>query len=207
MAYSDFTMMSLARKFGVTANPGVLFENLTPLPMPAWTGQQLEFGMNQNLMTEKSRGEFIIVPMLYAAQLVSPFPLTIYSGVRLDVDPAQGLVGESDFILAATLPVPDIRGPFLIILEAKRDDVSDGMWQCIAQMIGADLLNQRQDVCIPNIYGCVTNGETWQFLRLTGRSVTISKLRLFIANPELILAAFARILQSVPQPVPVAAAA
>jgi hypothetical protein len=47
------------------------------------------------------------------------------------------------------------------------------------------------------VYGCVTTGEAWQFLRLEGAAVTIDRGRLYIDNVGAILGAFeAIVLQS-----------
>src|SRR5438105_2753089 len=125
-------------------------------------------GLRRVLLSAKARSEFIVVPILLACQEMSAGAITIYSGQRLDVDPERGLVGECDFILSAAPPVPALRAPLVTIVEAKRNEVESGVWQCIAQMVGAREFNQRSGGGPEAIYGCVTNAEAWQFLRLSG---------------------------------------
>jgi hypothetical protein len=150
----------------------------------------LDRGRRQILLSEKARSEFLVVPVLLACQELSPKPISIYSGQRLDVDPARGLIGECDFILAATDPVPALRAPLMIIVEAKKNDVEGGVWQCIAQMIGARVFSERSSRPPAPIYGCVTNGEAWQFLRLVDQLVEIDVRRYYIDNVGGILAVF-----------------
>ena len=50
--------------------------------------------------------------------------LAIFSGQRLDVDPERSLVGECDFILALTDPVPRLRAPIVTVVEAKKSRTS-----------------------------------------------------------------------------------
>jgi hypothetical protein len=193
MAYADFSLDSLASLLGVSAGPVNLFEPLTPLPVPDWLREMLARGMRQVLLSEKARSEFLVVPILLACQELSPGAVSIYSGQRLDVDPERGLVGECDFILAATPPVPALRSPLVPIVEAKRNEVESGVWQCVAQMVGARLFNERTGRPLPAVYGCVTNGEAWQFLRLEGSVAGIDRRRYYVDSAGAILAVLQRI--------------
>jgi hypothetical protein len=42
-------------------------------------------------------------------------------------------------------------------------------------MVGASLFNQRKGQVIPEIYGCVTTGDRWQFLQLRQQDLTIDR--------------------------------
>jgi hypothetical protein len=48
-----------------------------------------------------------------------------------------------------------------------------GWGQCAAEMIAAQKFNQANAQEIPTIYGSVTTGTMWQFLKLTGQVLTI----------------------------------
>lgn len=189
MAYTDFTLEAAERAFGFTAQPGDLFPNLKPLSVPPWLQELLERGRQAAaLVSEKARCEFLIVPILLAARDLAPGELAIYSGQRLDVDPERGLVGECDYILARTAPVPRLRAPLVTVLEAKKGDVEAGLGQCAAQMVGARLFNERSGEPPGSVFGCVTTGEIWQFLRLEEASLIIDNTRRFIDNVGAILA-------------------
>ncbi len=88
----------------MTTREADLFPDLRAVEAPAWLRDALERRTQLSLISEKSRSEFIVVPILLASRELCPIPLAIFSGQRLDVDPALGLVGECDFILAATDP-------------------------------------------------------------------------------------------------------
>jgi hypothetical protein len=193
MSYTDFTLGSITRILELKVDPADLFDSVPALPGPEWLRGAVERGARQILLSEKARSEFIVTPILLACQEISPTPVSIYSGVRLDVDVALGLVGECDFILAATPPVPDLRAPLVIIVEAKRHDIENGIWQCIAQMAGARLFNEREGWPLAAIYGCVTNGEIWQFVRLVGQNADIDRRRYYLDNVGGILSVFEHI--------------
>lgn len=188
MSYNEFSLDTVSTVLGVSVGPADLFPDLEPVPVPAWLREMLDRGMHQVLLSEKARSEFIVVPILLACQELSGGRVAIYSGQRLDVDPERGLVGECDFILSAAPPVPALRAPLVTIVEAKRNEVESGVWQCIAQMVGAREFNRRSGGGPSSIYGCVTNGEAWQFLRLTDSVAGIDRRRYYIDNVGGILA-------------------
>jgi len=189
MPYTDFSLESVAATLGVTALRDDLFPGLAPLVIPTWLGEMLERGTRQVLLSEKARSEFLVVPILLACQELSPLSIAIYSGQRLDVDPGRGLIGECDFILADSPMLPGLQAPLMMIVEAKKNDVEGGIWQCIAQMVGARVFNERTGRSIDEVFGCVTNGEAWQFLRLIGPHAAIDRRRYYIDNVGGILAA------------------
>jgi hypothetical protein len=188
MAYNEFSLETVSSILGVSVGPADLFPVLDALPVPTWLRDMLDRGMQQVLLSEKARSEFIVVPVLLACQELVGGAISIYSGQRLDVDPGRGLVGECDFILSAAPPVPALRAPLVTIVEAKRNEVESGVWQCIAQMVGAREFNQHAGTGPLTVYGCVTNGEAWQFLRLSGSTAGIDRRRYYIDNVGAILA-------------------
>jgi hypothetical protein len=207
MPYTDFTIDSVSDLLGIAAEPADLFPGLPPAPVSDWLRETLGQGMNQVLVSEKARSEFIVVPILLAARELTGGRVTIVSGQRLDVDPALGLVGECDFILADMPPLPGLRAPLLTIVEAKKHDIEAGVWQCIAQMVGARIFNERAGKAVDPIHGCVTNGHIWQFLRLSGTVAAIDRTQYYLDNVGGILAVFAAMLGPAPAPTAAAGAA
>ncbi len=196
MPYTDFTLEGAEARLGLTVGLGDLFPGLRPVPVPAWLDEQLGRGRAvAALVSEKARSEFLVAPVLLACRELVAGDLAIYSGQRLDVDPDRGLSGECDYILALTAPVPRLRAPLVTVLEAKRGDIEVGLGQCAAQMAAARLFNERAGAAGP-LYGAVTTGEAWQFLRLDGVALTLHTVRLFVDNLGGILAALQTALRS-----------
>ncbi len=198
MAYSDFTLERVAQSLGVTTQQGELFDSVPAVGVTAWLRESLDKRTQLALSSEKARSEFIVAPILLTSRDLSPVPLAIHSGQRLDVDPSKGLVGECDFILAIAPSVPPLRGPIATIVEAKKNDIEAGLGQCIAQMVAADLFNQAAGHSGP-IYGCVTTGEVWQFLQLVGPTAILDQRRYYLHELTSILGAIqAIIVRSIP---------
>ncbi len=195
MPYTDFTLESAEARFAIVAVPGDLFPGRPALPVPDWLRDLLARGQGMAaLVSEKARSEFLVAPVLLACRDLVPGDLSIYSGQRLDVDAELGLTGECDYILALTPPVPRLRAPLVTVLEAKRGDIELGLGQCVAQMVGARLFNEQAGSAPRPMFGVVTTGEAWQFLRLERATVTLHRERLFIAGVGAILASLQLIL-------------
>jgi hypothetical protein len=188
MAYTDFSLDRLRKTFGLTLAQTTLLGRPTPVPISPWLQETLDRGMPLALVSEKARSEFIIVPILLTSRELSQNRVAIYSGQRLDVDATSGLTGECDFILTATAPLPVMQAPIICIVEAKKNDIESGLGQCAAQMLGAQRLNQQEGTGIETVYGCVTTGEAWQFLRLNQTTLELDTERYYINEVETILA-------------------
>lgn len=203
MAYSDFSLESAERKLGIRMQEADLFPTPPAAPVPAWLPGWLARGTRLALISEKARSEFIVVPILLAARELSSDQFAIFSGQRLDVDTEQGLTGECDFILALGQAVPPLHAPIAIVVEAKKNDVEAGLGQCIAQMAAARRFNDTAGLTTSPVYGCVTTGETWQFLRLAEPAVLLDRRRYYLDNISGILGAIVAMVQEARQAVSV----
>lgn len=180
MAYTEFTLDTIPDRLHLTIQQTALFPTATPISPPNWLPEALERGLPLALVSEKARSEFIIAPILLALRELSHNRVAVYSGQRLDSDPQLGLVGECDFIITNTPPLPIIQSPIISLVEAKKNDIENGLGQCAAQMLGAQLFNARHANQVETIYGCTTTGEVWQFLKLAGSTLTIDSDRYYI---------------------------
>lgn len=196
MAYSEFDVLSAETQLGVRSVLGPIFSPLTPVGVPTWLTEHLHRGSELRVESEKARNEFIVAPILLAVRELSGNAITIFSGESFEVDRSQGLAGEVDFLLTlATGPaaVPVIRAPVVAVVEAKRQDIAGGLGQCMAQMVAARMFNERHGRPNARVYGCVTTGEDWQFLRLDGDVISYDTTRLYRSDLGRILAAFLEI--------------
>jgi hypothetical protein len=75
-----------------------------------------------------------------------------------------------------------LSAPFVAVVEAKNDLIRTGLGQCIAAMYGAQLCNQRSGSAVEQVYGVVSTGSAWKFLRLVGTSLTIDVPEYYIDN-------------------------
>lgn len=188
MTYADFSLEAVEAAFGLTSTVGRLFPELTPVEPPNWLTAQLENLGPHSRRNEKARSEFIVAPLLVAARQVAGGRLAIYSGQRLDVDAAAGLTGECDFVLSSNESYV-LRAPLLTVVEAKRGDIELGFGQVVAQTLAIARFNEKAGHPLPAVFGCITNADIWQFLRLRGNEVVFDEERFLLSRPSLILAA------------------
>jgi hypothetical protein len=191
MAYSDFTTLTKVREaFGLTIEESIdLFTDI-PEVLPS---SYLQTTLNENVFlatainTEKARSELIIAPVLLEVRRILNFQIGFFSGSEFNVDLPAGLSGYCDYILTASKESYEIRTPVVTLAEAKNESIKSGLGQCIAQMVAAQLFNQRNGEAIKSIYGAVTTGTDWKFLKLTDKTVWIDKRDYFINEVSQIL--------------------
>jgi len=66
-----------------------------------------------------------------------------------------------------------VSAPVIIIVEAKKENINAGLGQCVAEMLAAQIFNEREGNEIPAIYGAVTTGTIWKFLKLQAQIIEI----------------------------------
>ena len=66
-----------------------------------------------------------------------------------------------------------VEAPVIVLLEAKKGDLRLGVGQCIAETIAAQRFNQTSLKDVSAIYGCITTGTVWRFMRLVGQTVEV----------------------------------
>jgi len=198
MSYSDFTLAQLEKTFAIVSRVMPLFPAAGSIEPSPWLRETLDRSMALAPISEKARSEFIVAPVLMACRDLFQRDIQVFSGVRLDVDPERGLKGECDFIIGRSPSIYVLQAPLLVVLEAKKNDVEEGIAQCAAQMLGVQAFNEKERHATRLLFGCVTTGEAWQFLRLEGRELLIGATRFFINELDKVLWIMAEIIKSYP---------
>lgn len=195
MAYGDFSFEAVMQKFNLYQKSISLFAQSESATISEWLQKSLTYGKKLALSSgnEKARSEFIIAPIMIEIEQLFGNQFAIYSGKNLDADKENGLSGECDFIISRGEQTFTIQSPILAIVEAKKADIELGLGQCVAQMVGANIINERQEDG-GVIYGCVTTGEDWQFMKLEDRIVYIDSDRYYINQVEKIVGCLQSIL-------------
>jgi hypothetical protein len=190
MSYPDFDIPKVEKELGLEVIIKKIDWNFEPIAASDWLLKSLENGEKNAFVSEKARSEFIVAPILLAAKEISNDEFQIFSGQTLNVDANLGLTGECDFILSKTYPTPVLKSPIISLVEAKKNDIELGLGQCIAQMFAARVFNHKSENNFKAIFGCVTTGENWQFLKLEENNVTVDSERFYLSEVENILGVF-----------------
>ncbi len=123
--------------------------------------------------SEKARSEGIIYPVLLEVRDLLDDQISLFSGRDFNVDAKAGLNGIVDFLICRSPIVSVPSAPAVVLVEAKKADIESGYGQCVAEMVAATRFNQHKGMSHLPVYGCVSNGLLWRFLKLEQQTVTI----------------------------------
>jgi hypothetical protein len=175
MSYSSFTVKQVEKQFNLQIITDSFLPAISPLAPNPNLAELLQrtASFAAILGTEKARSEFIIAPLLFELRELLDRQVGLFSGVDFTIDTPSGLNGVCDFLLTRSSSEVSIKAPVVVLIEAKKGELNGGWGQCMAEMVAAQRFNQADGQDIPCIYGSVTTGTQWQFLRLTGQQMWI----------------------------------
>jgi len=165
MAFRDFKSLGeAALTFGITVKVGSFVQPIE-FAVDERFRADLQFNLeNVNVrMSETAMSEFVIAPVLREVWKAYSDSLQIWSHIPFGVtDP---LTGFPDYFFSRKSPLGLVsdQPPYVLVVEAKKDDFDAGWGQCLAAMLAAQQLNGQPP---RTIFGCVSNGSLWQFGKL-----------------------------------------
>ena len=133
-----------------------------------------------NLQGYEESKKLLIDAICEEAMLTSNH-LRIWKGPQLESDVLAGYV---DYLVAERKRYLDI--PLLWIIEAKKDDFEQGLAQCLVEMQACQWQNRQAERDI-GVLGIVSNGEGWQFYKLTPAGTVYGTPLYSVGDMELLL--------------------
>lgn len=185
MLYSQFTIEDIKTNFDITISEKFgIFADIPEIEYSDFLKQSLQeyLPLALAINTEKARSELIIMPILVEIKKQLSSQISIFSGKDFSVEPTQDLTGFCDFLISLSPEQLVIEAPVVTLVEAKNDNIQSGLGQCMAEMIAAQIFNQRKGKQISTIYGVVTTGTNWKFLALKGQVIEIDLNEYFISQ-------------------------
>lgn len=189
MSYSEFSLARIKKEFQITVIEKVgLFDNLPTEKCSAYLTETLAYNvpLATSNNTEKARSELIVSPILVEARKHQE-QFNFFSGTKFDVDESKGLNGFCDFIVTFSEERLYITAPVFMLVEAKNENINGGFGQCIAEMVAAQIFNNQENNSIKTIWGAVTSGTNWQFLKLENNTVELDLKDYYLHDIEKIL--------------------
>jgi hypothetical protein len=118
--------------------------------------------------SEQAICEYLISPVLREIWRPYSDALTLWSHVAFTAD--KTLSGFPDYFVAKRSPLgPIVRDrPYVLFMEAKKDNFDAGWGQCLAAMVAAQKLNNEPEGVI---YGGASNGGVWYLGKLEGKTL------------------------------------
>ena len=184
MSYSQFTTLEMIESnFDIKIADKVgIFDQIPESEYSDFLGQTLQdnIALALAINTEKARSELIVTPILVELRKHFNYQISFFSGKEFNIDPEKGLNGFCDFLISRSPEQLLIKTPVVALVEAKNDNLQNGLPQCMAEMIAARIFNERNNNNIAAIYGVVTTGTNWKFLRLVNQTIEVDLNDYFI---------------------------
>ena len=190
MAYSNFTLETVREAFDIEeVDIAGLFSDSEPMaPSELLTAVLARnVPLATAIGTEKAKSEMIVADVLVELREQLNLSISLFSGIDFNIDNESGLVGVCDFLISLSPVQFVLEAPVIVLVEAKKDDLEIGLGQCVAEMIAAQYFNAEKGNDIPRIYGAITSGREWRFLKLEGRKLHIDMAVYPIAQCDKIL--------------------
>lgn len=201
MAFSDFAYPQVLTDLGLTyAPPDDLFVGVPPLAPTQGLALSLPITLQlaSLVSTEKARSEWMIAPILADFWGRYDGRVGVYSGLTFTADPTNGLTGVCDFLISRGPQQTTVTPPVVVIFEAKNESITGGLGQCVAAMVGAERANRTAGQPADAIYGCVTTGTAWRFLRLRNDTITLDRHERTIDHADQLLGILVHIVGPIP---------
>ena len=190
MSYSTFTLERVVQEFSLTRDfQENMFLHIKEIIIPDRLKENLEENVPLALAvhTEKVRSELIVAPILVELRRMLDRKISMFSGIEFNVAPKKGLKGVCDFIISQSLDQYVLLAPAIAIVEAKKDSINDGLGQCVAEMIAMQIFNENKNNSKKAVYGIVTTGSIWKFLRLEDTNLIIDEPEYYLKDLDKIM--------------------
>jgi len=198
VSYSDFSLEDVKERFNLHLQEKEdLFGAIPPVEISALLRETLNESVPLALAisTEKARSELIITPVLLEVRRQMGQSVSLFSGVDFTVDAEHGLRGVCDYLLSRSPEQLTIEAPVVAVVEAKNENMKAGIGQCLAELVAVRLFNQRKGCELAAVYGAVTTGNNWKFLRLAGDTAKVDLAEYHIKEAGRIVAILRAMLQ------------
>jgi hypothetical protein len=196
MSYSDFDLKKIKSQFHLKiVEDEDLFSNIEEVEISDFLSTILKQNVPIALAisTEKANSELIIINILL--EMKKQLKISFFSGIDFTVDKEKGLNGFCDFIISKSPEQLYLDTPVLALVEAKNEKIVSGLGQCVAEMIAAKIYNEREGNVVSSIYGAVTTGHAWKFLKLEEDTAYIDIEDYYIKNPKKIVGIFVHMMK------------
>jgi hypothetical protein len=190
MSYEEFNLEEISSDFGLVIEENVeLFADIQEVQLDEFFLRYLHnnIPLAVAISTEKAKSEMILAPILIELRRMLNNQISLFSGVKFNVDSTRGLNGFCDFLISRSRQQSFIKSPVVAIVEAKNDNIKSGYAQCMAEMIAAKIFNEREGKEVESIFGVVTNGNQWKFLKLNKDTIYIDLNDYYIISPDKIM--------------------
>jgi hypothetical protein len=198
MAYSDFTLKKIKSELNIKiVEKNSVFSHIKSVEISSYLKNTLKRNIPLALAinTEKARSEMIIINILLEIKEKFSDKISLFSGIDFNVDKEKGLTGFCDFIFSNSPEQLYLDSPVITITEAKNENIVSGLGQCIAEMYASQIYNEKEGYDLSSVYGGVTTGDEWKFVKLIKDTAYIDADNYYINDIEKIVGILTEMVQ------------
>lgn len=162
MSFNKYkNIADVLQEFPITYSERNFIEQI-PIEIDPYFQNRLKFLLQEGVIfnSEYAICESIIYPILVEVWRNYADKLLLWSHQALNYD--ENLSGIPDYMIAQRSPRGKVilEKPYLIIVEAKKDNFEEGWGQCLAELVAAQKINGEEN---SRLFGIVSNGKLWEF--------------------------------------------
>ena len=190
MPYSSFTLDTVEETFQLEERGAAgIFADSEPVEPSAELANALakKAPLAKAIGTEKAKSELIVADILVELREHFERRISLFSGIEFNVDAANDLSGICDFVISLSPGQFSLKAPVIVLVAAKRDSLTDGLGQCVAEMVAAQRFNAEKGNDIRCVYGAITSGTEWLFLKLEEQTLSIDMATYHISQCDKVL--------------------
>ena len=190
MPYSSFTLDTVEETFQLEERGAAgIFADSEPVEPSAELANALakKAPLAKAIGTEKAKSELIVADILVELREHFERRISLFSGIEFNVDAANDLSGVCDFVISLSPGQFSLKAPVIVLVGPKRDSLTDGLGQCVAEMVAAQRFNAEKGNDIRCVYGAITSGTEWLFLKLEGQTLSIDMATYHISQCDKVL--------------------
>ena len=147
MPYSSFTLDTVEETFQLEERGAAgIFADSEPVEPSAELANALakKAPLAKAIGTEKAKSELIVADILVELREHFERRISLFSGIEFNVDAENDLSGVCDFVISLSPGQFSLKAPVIVLVEAKRDSLTDGLGQCVAEMVAAQRFNAEK---------------------------------------------------------------
>ena len=141
------------------------FIQLKPFEISDYLRAELQFNLTELVVdsSEYALCENLIYPILREIWKAYKTDFMLWS--HHPIGESDELSGVPDYLITKRSPLGKIvfGQPYFIVIEAKKDNFSEGWGQCAAELVAIQQLNNHPE---QTLFGVVTNADRWEFAKL-----------------------------------------
>ena len=167
MGASCYLLLSSEQDFPLIYTEKNFVEQI-PIEIDPFFKNRLDFILQEGVVfnSEYAICESIIHPVLVELWRLYADKLLLWSHQALNYN--DNLSGIPDYMVAQRSARGKVilEKPYLIIVEARKDNFEEGWGQCLAELVAAQKMNSDEN---SRLFGIVSNGKLWEFGLLQGK--------------------------------------